>query len=184
MSQTCAEKEVGRLTCFAVQKWLWNLTFLLHLSLLMLDIGVLLIPPVHTGQAGPSGSLPLCVPAERPQQQVRGKASPCNAVTGQRVVFTRIVFCRVWPKFALYSEQIFFRSTSQRDTIILVTNFSLAPLDWKESGRSGGGDQQVKFQMLETKAQRLMQRRCKRTLANFLILFLQQNGTFTSGNDF
>lgn len=57
-----------------------------------------------------------------------------------------MVLCRDWPKLALYSEQIFFRSTSQRDTMILVTSFSLAPLDWR------GESLRVELEMLGTKA--------------------------------
>lgn len=43
-------------------------------------------------------------------------------------ILTRMVFCSDCPWLALYSAQIFLRSTSQRDTMILVTTFSLAPL--------------------------------------------------------
>lgn len=57
--------------------------------------------------------------------------------------------------------------------MILVTSFSLAPLDWR------GESLRVEFEMLGTKARRLMQRGGKKTLAKLWILFLQQNCTFS-----
>lgn len=85
---------------------------------------------------------------------------------------TVIVFCKDSPKLVLYSEQIFFRSTSQRDTIILVTIFSLAPLLWADKHKS------ALTRCTSTSLQPLMQRGARELLPTLDSVFLQHNYTF------
>lgn len=186
----CAEKQCGRGASILVQERLSKPTFLLHLSLLMLEIDFLFIPLVHTGWEGHSGSLPSCVPAER-QQQVRGKASQqkpwCSSVTGQCVCVCASV-CETYqnsllqglPKkcFVLRADLLQVHLAAGHNDPGHQPLFGAFRLE--ESGKS----QQLKFEMLETKAQWLMQRRCKKTLANFWFCSCSKNGTFTSADSF